>query len=466
MTKAEYLFKKILIANRGEIALRIIRACKELGISTVAVYSEADADSLHVRFADEDICIGPARASESYLDPKRVIAAAEVTNADAIHPGYGFLAENADFAEICESCNIKFIGPTPRVIQLLGDKSLAKINMKSAGVPIVPGSDGVVGSYEEAVEIAKNIGYPIMIKAVAGGGGRGMRLVYEPGELKSSFETAMAEAGAAFGSPAVYIEKYVANPRHVEIQIMADNYGNIIHLGERDCTVQRRHQKLIEESPSPVISEELRRKMGTAAVTGAKAVGYSSLGTVEFLVDGQGNFYFLEVNTRIQVEHTVTEQVTNIDMVKEQIEMAAGKKLAFRQNDVNFRGHAIECRINAEDTSRNFAPMPGKITTFHTPGGLGVRVDTHAYAGYEMPPYYDSLVAKLIVWGQDRAEALLRMRRALDEFVVEGIPTPIELYKKIIEDPVFIFGNYDTGYVERIMAGKQSERPAKSEEVT
>jgi acetyl-CoA carboxylase, biotin carboxylase subunit len=460
------MFSRVLVANRGEIALRIIRACKELGISTVAVYSEADADSLHVRFADEEVCIGPGPANESYLDAKRVIAAAEVTNADAIHPGYGFLAENADFAEVCQSCNITFIGPTPRVIQLLGDKSMAKKTLRDAGVPIIPGSDGIVSDYNEALEIAKTIEYPIMIKAAAGGGGRGMRLVNSPEELKQAFETARAEANAAFGSPDVYIEKFVPNPRHIEFQVMADNFGNIIHLGERDCTVQRRHQKLIEESPSPVMDDQLRKKMGLAAVTGARAAGYTSLGTFEFLVDPQGNFYFLEVNTRIQVEHTVTEQVTNIDLVKEQIEIAAGNKLTLRQEDVVFGGHAIECRINAEDTDKNFTPMPGKITTFHVPGGLGVRVDTHAYAGYVMPMYYDSLIAKLIVWGKDRAEALLRMRRALDEFIVEGVPTPINLYKNIFEDPIFIFGNHDTSYVEKFMAGRHSEKTAKNEEVT
>jgi acetyl-CoA carboxylase biotin carboxylase subunit len=419
-----------------------------------------------VRFADEDVCIGPGPASESYLDAKRVIAAAEVTNADAIHPGYGFLAENADFAEVCQSCNITFIGPTPKVIQLLGDKARAKMTMRNAGVPIIPGSDGVINEYSEAVEIAKAIEYPIMIKAAAGGGGRGMRLVNSHDELRQAFDMARSEANAAFGSPAVYIEKFVPNPRHIEFQVMADNYGNIIHLGERDCTVQRRHQKLIEESPSPTMTDQLRKTMGQAAVIGAKAAGYTSVGTVEFLVDPQGSFYFLEVNTRIQVEHTVTEQVTNIDLIKEQIEIAAGAHLSLRQEDVEFRGHAIECRINAENPEKNFAPMPGKITTFHVPGGLGVRVDTHAYAGYVMPSYYDSLIAKLIVWGKDRAEALLRMRRALDEFIVEGVPTPINLYKNIFEDPIFIFGNHDTSYVEKFMAGRQTEKTAKNEEVT
>ncbi len=460
------MFNKILVANRGEIALRIIRACKELGLRTVAVYSEADANSLHVRFADEEVCIGPGPVSESYLDAKRVIAAAEVTNADAIHPGYGFLAENADFAEICESCEIAFIGPKPKVISLLGDKSMAKKTMRDAGVPTIPGSEGVVATYEDAVEVAKQVGYPIMVKASAGGGGRGMRLVHTPDELKQSFETARAEANAAFGSPDVYIEKFVPNPRHVEIQIMADNFGNVIHMGERDCTVQRRHQKLIEESPSPIISEQLRHKMGQAAVMGAKAAGYTGAGTFEFLVDPDGNFYFMEANTRIQVEHTVTEMVTSIDMVRLQIELAAGEKMPFSQSDIKFYGHSIECRINAEDTDKNFGPRPGKITTFHVPGGLGVRVDTHAYAGYDMPPYYDSLIAKLITWGKDRGEALVRMRRALDEFIVEGVPTPINLYKNIFEDPIFIFGNYDTGYVEKFLAGKKPEKSAKNEEVS
>jgi len=460
------LIKKILIANRGEIALRIIRACKELGITSVAVYSEADADSLHVRFADEDVCIGPASPSESYLDAKRVIAAAEITNSDAIHPGYGFLAENADFAEVCQSCNIAFIGPSPKVIQLLGDKSLAKRTMKDAGVPVIPGSDGIVNDYQEALEAVKSIGYPVIIKAAAGGGGRGMRLVTKPDDLRQAFETARAEANITFGNPEVYIERFIENPRHIEIQILADHNGNTIHLGERDCTIQRRHQKLIEETPSAVVDDKLRRKMGEVAVEGVKAAGYSSAGTVEFLVDNNGDFYFMEVNTRIQVEHTITEEITNIDLIKEQIEIASGKTITCSQSDIKFSGHAIECRINAEDTNRNFMPMPGKISTFHTPGGLGVRVDTHAYAGYEMPPYYDSLIAKLIVHGKDRAEALVRMRRALDEFIVEGVPTPIDFYKEIFEDPVFIFGNYDTSYIDKFKAGPAKEKSAKSEEVT
>ncbi len=460
------MFEKILIANRGEIALRIIRACKELGVTTVAVYSEADVNSLHVRFADEDVCIGPGAPGESYLDAKRVIAAAEVTNADAIHPGYGFLAENADFADVCQSCNITFIGPSPKVIQALGDKSSAKQTMRDAGVPVIPGSEGTIKSYQEAVDIIKSIGYPIIIKAAAGGGGRGMRMVTEPEGLKEAFDAARTEANIAFGNPEVYIEKYITNPRHIEIQLLADNYGNIVHLGERDCTVQRRHQKLIEETPSVSVDENLRARMGEAAVRGAKAAGYSSAGTVEFLLDADGSFYFMEVNTRIQVEHTITEEITNIDLVKEQIELAAGKELPFKQSDIKFQGHAIECRINAEDTMKNFRPTPGKITTFHTPGGLGVRVDTHAYAGYVMPPYYDSLIAKLIVHGKDRTEALLRMRRALDEFIVEGVPTPVDLYKNIFEDPIFIFGKFDTSYVEKFMAGSLSNKSAKHEEVT
>ena len=460
------MFKKILIANRGEIALRIIRACKELGITSVAVYSEADANSLHVRFADEDVCIGAPPPGESYLDAKRVIAAAEITGADAIHPGYGFLAENADFAEVCQSCQITFIGPSPKVIHALGDKSFAKQTMRDAGVPVIPGSEGVVNSYEEAVEAVKNIGYPVIIKAAAGGGGRGMRLVKEPENLRKSFDAARAEANIAFGNPEVYIEKFISNPRHVEIQILADNYGNIVHLGERDCTIQRRHQKLIEETPSGVVSDDLRRRMGEAAVKGVKAAGYTSAGTVEFLVDGDGKFYFMEVNTRIQVEHTITEEVTNIDLIKEQIAMAQGETLQYRQEDIVFSGHAIECRINAEDTRKNFMPTPGRITTFHTPGGLGVRVDTHAYAGYEMPPNYDSLIAKLIVRGKDRAEALLRMRRALDEFIIEGVPTPINFYKSIFENPVFIFGNYDTSYIDKFMTGLLAEESVEHEEVT
>lgn len=465
------MFKKILIANRGEIALRIIRACKELGVMTVAVYSEADADCLHVRFADEDVCIGPGPPAESYLDARRVIAAAEITNADAIHPGYGFLAENADFAEVSQSCNIVFIGPPPKVIQLLGDKSLAKKTMRDAGMPTIPGSDGVVNSFNEASEVARTIDYPIIIKAAAGGGGRGMRVVMKHDELEKAYDTARTEANAAFGNSEVYIEKYIANPRHVEVQILADNHGNIIHLGERDCTIQRRHQKLIEESPSIAVNDQLRQRIGKAAVVSAKAVRYTSAGTVEFLVDSDGNFYFMEVNTRIQVEHTVTEEITNIDLIKEQIEIAAGKRLQYKQSDIKFNGHAIECRITAENVEKNFIPMPGEITTFHTPGGLGVRVDTHAYAGYEMPKYYDSLIAKLIVHGKDRSEALLRMRRALDEFIVEGVPTPIDFYKRIFEDPIFISGNYDTSYIDKFMAGSLTEKsegpwwPAKSKEV-
>ncbi|MCD6162270.1 MAG: acetyl-CoA carboxylase biotin carboxylase subunit [candidate division Zixibacteria bacterium] len=459
------MFEKILIANRGEIALRIIRTCKELGIRTVAVYSEADSDSLHVRFADEDVCIGPSSPTESYLDAKRVIAAAEVTNADAIHPGYGFLAENADFAEVCQSCNLTFIGPSPEVIQLLGNKALAKKTMESAGVPVVPGSDGVINDYNEAVEIVKTINYPIIIKASAGGGGRGMRMVTKPDELKNALEMARAEANIAFGNPDVYIEKFISNPRHVEIQIMADKYGNVIHLGDRDCTIQRRHQKLIEESPSIAITDELRNKMCIAAIKGVKEAGYTSAGTVEFLVDSDKNFYFMEVNTRIQVEHTITEAVTNIDLIKEQISIAAGNRLSYTQEDVKFSGHAIECRINAENTSRNFMPVPGNIRTFHTPGGLGVRVDTHAYAGYDMPPFYDSLIAKLIVHGKDRTEAMLRMRRALDEFIIEGIPTPIDFYKDIFEDKIFIFGNYDTSYVDKFINGSPKKETSKGEEV-
>lgn len=459
------MFEKILIANRGEIALRIIRACKELGIRTVAVYSEADIDSLHVRFADEDVCIGPSSPTESYLDAKRVIAAAEVTNADAIHPGYGFLAENADFAEVCQSCNITFIGPSPEVIQLLGNKALAKKTMENAGVPVVPGSEGIIDNYNDAVEVVKTIGYPIIIKASAGGGGRGMRLVEKPEDLKKAFEMARGEASIAFGNPDVYIERFICNPRHVEIQIMADKHGNIIHLGDRDCTIQRRHQKLIEESPSIAVDDKLRKIMGETAIRGAKEAGYTSAGTVEFLVDSDKNFYFMEVNTRIQVEHTVTEAITNIDLVKEQIKIAAGERLAYAQSDVHFFGHAIECRINAEDASRNFMPMPGIIKTFHTPGGLGVRVDTHAYAGYNIPPFYDSLIAKLIVHGKDRTEAMLRMRCALDEFIIEGVPTPIDFYKEIFEDPIFISGNYDTSYVDKLKLGSRKMETSKNKEV-
>jgi acetyl-CoA carboxylase biotin carboxylase subunit len=443
------LFKKILIANRGEIALRIIRTCKELGIKTVAVYSEADRYSLHVRFADKAVCIGPGPSKESYLNIPRIIAAAEITNAEAIHPGYGFLAENAMFAEICESSGIKFIGPTPDAIEAMGDKALAKETMRKAGVPVIPGSDGVVETLEQAREIANEIGYPIMLKAAAGGGGKGMRMVKNDEELENAWQTARAEAEAAFGNPAVYIEKFIEKPRHIEIQILADEHGNVIHLGERDCSIQRRHQKLIEESPSPIVTAELREAMGQAAVKGAKSVKYRNAGTIEFLVDKDGNFYFMEMNTRIQVEHPVTEMVYGIDIVREQIRIASGEKLGIKQKQIKPNGHAIECRINAEDPFNGFRPSPGKITALHFPGGFGVRVDSHIYQEYVVPPYYDSMIAKLIVHAKNRDEAIARMLRALDEFVIEGIHSTIPFHIKILNSPQFRSGvDYDTKYID------------------
>jgi len=443
------LFKKILIANRGEIALRIIRTCKELGIKTVAVYSEADRYSLHVRFADEAVCIGPGPSKDSYLNIPRIIAAAEITNAEAIHPGYGFLAENAMFAEICESSGIKFIGPTPDAIEAMGDKALAKETMRKAGVPVIPGSDDVVETLEEAREIANEIGYPIMLKAAAGGGGKGMRMVNDESELENAWQTARAEAEAAFGNPAVYIEKFIERPRHIEIQILADEYGNVIHLGERDCSIQRRHQKLVEESPSPIVTPGLREAMGQAAVKGAKSVKYRNAGTIEFLVDKNGNFYFMEMNTRIQVEHPVTEMVYGIDIVREQIRIAAGEKLNIKQRQLKPNGHAIECRINAEDSYNGFRPSPGKITGLHFPGGFGIRVDSHIYQDYVVPPYYDSLIAKLIAHGRTRDEAIARMLRALEEFVIEGIHTTIPFHIKLLNSPEFRSGvDYDTKFVD------------------
>lgn len=442
------MFRKILVANRGEIALRIIRACKELDIPTVAVYSEADADSLHVRFADEAVCIGPGPSYQSYLNIPGLISAAEITNADAIHPGYGFLAENAHFAEICGSCNIQFIGPTPDVITKMGDKAFAKNSMKAAGVPVVPGSDGVISESNEAIKVAKKIGYPVIIKASAGGGGRGMRVVRKEEELLNAFNAAMTEAQAAFNNPAVYIEKFVEEPRHIEIQLICDNHGNVIPLGERECSIQRKHQKLIEESPSPAVTQDLRDAMNAAVIKGAKKVGYNSAGTIEFLLDSDGHFYFMEMNTRIQVEHPVTEFVIGIDLIKEQIRVAAGGKLSKKMLEYKLRGHAIECRINAEDPRKGFRPSPGKITSFHIPGGLGVRVDTHAYAQYVIPSFYDSLVAKLITHGRNRDEALRRMERALEEFIIEGISTTIPLHQKIIRDVRFQEGNFTTKFLE------------------
>ncbi len=452
------MFKKILIANRGEIALRVIRACKELGIATVAVHSEADTNSLHVRFADEDVCIGPAKSTESYLDPKRIISAAEITNSDAIHPGYGFLAENADFAEICESCKIKFIGPTSQMIRLMGDKAMAKQKMKEAGVPVIPGSEGVIKNLEEAQKIASVMGFPVLIKAAGGGGGKGMRIAKNDEDLQKSLEMAQMEAQAAFGNPEVYMERLVLSPRHIEFQVLGDSYGHLIHLGERDCTIQRRHQKLIEESPSPALTPPLREKMGGAAVLGASRIGYESAGTIEFLLDKEGSFYFMEMNTRIQVEHPVTEEVTGIDLLKEQIKIAAGEKLSRAQEDISLKGHAIECRINAEDPEKDFRPNPGLINSFHIPGGHGIRVDTHAYAGYVIPSYYDSLVAKLISSGDSREEAILKTRRALEEFIIEGVKTTIPFYKEIFTNPNFISGEYDTSFVETIYKHTDKEK--------
>lgn len=454
------MFKKILIANRGEIALRVIRACRELGIPTVAVYSEADRESLHVRFADEAVCIGPPQSTLSYLDPKRIIAAAEVCNADGIHPGYGFLAENAEFAQICEDCKITFIGPSPAMIRQMGDKAQAKDRMRRAGVPVVPGSDGVIESEKEAQKIAREIGYPVMIKATAGGGGKGMRLCFGEDEFIKKFQAAGAEAQANFGNAALYLEKAIVGPHHVEIQLMGDRFGNVLHYGERDCSVQRRHQKLLEESPSPLVNDELRARMGEASVIGAQSVNYLGAGTIEYLVDENLNFYFMEMNTRIQVEHPVTEEVTGIDLVKEQIRVVAGEKLSLAQKDVRLSGHAIECRINAEDPEKDFRPAPGKITSFHAPGGHGVRVDTAVYAGYHIPPYYDSLIAKLIVHGSSRAEAITKMRIALDEFVVEGIPTTLDFLRRILDDEDFAAGKFDTSFVERFQAKEAGVKPS------
>ena len=447
------MFRKVLIANRGEIALRIIRACRELGIRTVAVYSEADRESLHVRFADEDVCIGAGPARDSYLNIPRIIAAAEITGADAIHPGYGFLAENAEFAEICEQSNIVFIGPSAEQIRLMGDKAAARKTMAAVGVPTVPGSDGAVTDAAQALEVAREIGFPVLIKAAAGGGGRGMRVAPDEESFESLFQMAQYEAQAAFGDPSVYLEKYLARPRHVEIQVLGDKHGRIEHLGERECSIQRRHQKLIEEAPSPALTPELRQAMGEAAVRGAQAIGYYSAGTVEFLLDEDGRFYFMEMNTRIQVEHPVTELVTGVDLVKEQIRVAAGEALSLPEGkSVELRGHAIECRINAEAPARGFQPSPGTITIFHPPGGPGVRVDTHAYAGYRVPPHYDSLIAKLIVHGNTRAEALARMRLALESFIIEGIQTTIPFLLELIQDPAFVAGDIDTKFLERRMA--------------
>ena len=442
------MFRKILIANRGEIALRIISACRELGIRTVAIYSEADRDALHVRYADEDVCVGPYPSSASYLNISSIVSAAEITEADAIHPGYGFLSENAYFAEILHDCNITFIGPSPDSIRKMGDKSLARKTVAAAGVPTVPGSPGPLESVDDAIAFAKRAGYPVILKASAGGGGRGMRVARDERELAGAYDTARAEAEKAFGNAEVYLEKYLESPRHVEFQVFGDSHGNLRHLGERECSIQRRHQKLIEEAPSAVLDDDLRRRMGDAAITAAKAVNYVNAGTVEFLLDREGKFYFMEMNTRLQVEHSITEEVTALDLVKEQIAVASGAPLSFADRDMSPRGHAIEFRINAEDPV-TFQPSPGRIAVFHPPGGLGVRVDTAAYQGYLIPPHYDSLIAKLIVWGRDRDEAIGRGRRALDFFVVEGVKTTIPLHRKILDEPDFIAGRLSTHFMER-----------------
>ena len=442
------MFKKVLIANRGEIALRVIRACRELGVQTVAVYSEADRESLHVRFADDDVCIGPPAGRDSYLNTPRIIAAAEITGADAIHPGYGFLAENAEFAETCAASNITFIGPTPEQIRTMGDKAAARKAMQACNVPIVPGSPGPVEDSDEAQAFAETMGFPVIIKAAAGGGGKGMRVAKDADDFARAFQLARQEALSAFGNGDVYVEKYLAKPRHIEFQILGDQHGNVLHLGERDCSVQRRHQKLIEESPSPAMTPVLRQQMGDAAVKGAKAINYVGAGTIEMLLDEDGSFYFMEMNTRIQVEHPVTEQLYGVDLVKEQIRVAAGEKLSFTTLPP-MRGHVIEVRVNAEDPQRNFQPSPGLIEVFHPPGGPGVRVDTHAYAGYRVPPYYDSMIAKLIVQGRDRDEAIARMKWALEQFVVQGPTTTIPFLSKIMNDPDFVKGQFDTKWLER-----------------
>jgi len=455
------LFKKILIANRGEVALRIIYACRELGIKTVAVYSEADENSLHVKFADEDICIGPPRSADSYLNVPAVISAAEVTGADAIHPGYGFLSESAYLAEVCEACHIKFIGPDPQVIRLMGDKARARRVMKKAGVPILPGSDGPIESEDKALKLAKDIGYPVIVKATAGGGGRGMRVVRAPGELSHAVKTAQREAEAAFGVPDVYIEKYIESPRHIEFQVLGDHYGAVVHLGERECSIQRRHQKLIEESPSPALGDKMRRKMGGIVIDAAKAVQYTNAGTFEFLMDPDGRFYFMEANTRLQVEHPVTEMVTGIDIVKEQIRIAAGERLSFKQSEVTFTGHSIECRVNAEDPD-TFVPSPGVIHVFSVPGGPGVRVESFAHSECTISPYYDSMIAKIIVHGRDRQEAIARMKRTLEMTVIEGIKTTIPLHLRIVADPDFVAGKLSTAFMDRFLARPNSGRLAEA----
>ncbi|MDF2845729.1 MAG: hypothetical protein K0R00_4155 [Herbinix sp.] len=442
------MFKKILIANRGEIAVRIIRACKEMGIETVAVYSEADKEALHVMLADEAVCIGPAKSKDSYLNMQNIISATVLTGATAIHPGFGFLSENSSFARMCEDCNITFIGPKADTIDLMGNKSRARETMQQAGVPVVPGSDGVVETVKDALDLAAKIGYPVMIKASAGGGGKGMRAVFEAEDLERLYLSAKAEAKAAFGDDNLYMEKLIIHPKHIEFQILADSYGNVVHLGERDCSVQRRNQKMIEESPSAIMTDELRKKMGTAAVKAAQATGYINAGTIEFLLDNKGNYYFMEMNTRIQVEHPVTEMVTGIDMIKAQIRIADGEVMPYRQENIEFKGHAIECRINAEDPTKNFMPCPGRIDNVLFPGGFGVRVDSALYPGYVVPACYDSMLAKVIAYGKDREEAISRMKRALSELVIEGISTNVEYQYDLLERDEIISGNYHTGLIE------------------
>lgn len=441
------MFKKILIANRGEIAVRIIRACREMGIKTVAVYSEIDVDALHTQLADEAICIGPAKSKDSYLNEENILSATVLTGAEAIHPGFGFLSENSKFAKMCEECNITFIGPSFENIENMGNKAKAREIMINANVPIVPGSDGIVENSQSALEISRKIGYPVMIKASAGGGGRGIRIVRDEEELISSFETAKTEAKTAFGDDSMYIEKFIEEPRHIEIQILADNYGNTIYLGERDCSIQRRNQKVMEEAPGPTISEELRMSMGEVAVKAAKSIGYKNAGTIEFLLDKDGNYYFMEMNTRIQVEHPITEMITGMDLIKEQIKIAYGESLAFTQEDIKLNGHAIECRINAENPSKNFMPCPGEINYLHLPGGLGVRIDSSVYQGYIIPPTYDSMIAKLIVHGRTREEAIGRMERALGEFIIDGVTTNIGFQLEILSNPKFLSGDFDTSFV-------------------
>ena len=445
------MFSRILVANRGEIALRIVRACRELSVHSIVAYSQQDEKTLAVQSADEAICIGPARPAESYLRVDRLVAAAEVCDGDAIHPGYGFLAENAHFAEVCESCNIKFIGPPARAIRALGDKAEARKTMVAAGVPVTPGSEDIVSDAEEALRLAHEMGYPVIIKASAGGGGKGMRVAHNDASLVQSYHAAGHEAEVAFGRPELYMEKYIESPRHIEFQILADEHGNVVHLGERDCSLQRRHQKLIEESPSPALDEELRRTMGAAAVKAARAANYANAGTVEFLLGREREFYFMEMNTRIQVEHPVTEMVTGIDLIKQQMRIASGEPLAFAQGDIQFRGHAVEARINAESPSRKFAPCPGRITFYSAPGGPGIRIDSHVYAGYDIPPDYDSMIGKLIAYGEDREEALGRCRRALHEYIIEGVDTTIDFAAYLLNRRQVIAGDYHTDYVEKLL---------------